>query len=171
VEYTVWKDGKQIGQTDLELQAGKRRRAGVFRPSRHGVTVLPGICAMLPALMAFGDMCQREGIQTDNFTSDGNRFRFEEFVETPEGRAVAEAAKHFADVELRDARGQTVRWEVLMISDVDEVRTLATERAIPTPGDPSANAEPMYIISVTFPNRLRLTPDRFGPRDAPIAVC
>lgn len=171
MEYTVWKDGKQIGQTDLELQAAKQRRAGVFRPSQHGFTVLPGICAMLPALMAFGDMCQRRGIQTENYASDGKRFPFEEFIETPEGRAVADAAKHFADVELRDARGQTVRWEVLMISDVDEVRSLATERTIPGSQDRPANAAPMYIISVTFPRRLRLAPDGFRPRDAPVAVC
>jgi hypothetical protein len=111
VEYTVWKDGTRIGQTDLELRADKRRRAGVFRPSRHGVTVLPGIC------------------------------------------------------------GQTMRWEVLMISDVDEFHSLATERTIPTSEDRPATAEPIYIISVTFPQRLRLAPDGFRPRDAPIALC
>ena len=58
-----------------------------------------------------------------------------------------------------------------MISDVDEVHSLATERTIPKSEDRPATAEPMYIISVTFPQRLRLAPDGFRPRDAPIALC
>jgi len=170
VEYSVWKDGKQIGQTDLEFRADKRRRAGIFRPNDHGVAVLPGICAMLPALMSFGEMCRRRGIRTEDYSPTGKRFPFEDFVETPEGRAVAKAASHFVGVELRDACGETIRWDVLMISDVAEVRTLARKFAVEMPDEAPEIPGAMYIISVTLPRRFRLALNRPGPRDTPFAV-
>lgn len=99
--YTVWKDGKRIGQTDLELRPSGRRRAGSFAPNEYGLTVLPGITAMLPALMAFGDMCRRRGLNVEDTSPAAGRLALDAFSETVEGQAVIEAAKHVGEVELR----------------------------------------------------------------------
>ena len=57
--YTVWKNGKQIGATQFELSPGGRKRVGMFHPNEYGLTVLPGITAMFPALLEFEEMCRR----------------------------------------------------------------------------------------------------------------
>ncbi|HEV8496106.1 MAG TPA: hypothetical protein VGQ56_04550 [Gemmatimonadaceae bacterium] len=169
--YTVWKDGKLIGQTDLELSPGGRRRAGAFHPNEYGLTVLPGITAMLPALFAFGDMCRRKGIDVNDRSPDAARLAREDFDDTMEGRAVLEAAKHVGEVELRDSRGRTVVWDSLMISDVRHIRALANDRAGNSEPTASGDGEAFYFISVTLAARLRPSFDRRGLGDAPIPVC
>lgn len=168
--YTVWKDGKLIGQTDLELSPGGRRRAGTFHPNEYGLTVLPGITAMLPALFAFGDMCRRKGIDVNDTSSKAVCLAREDFDETPEGRAVLEAAKHVGEVELRDSRGRTVVWDSLMISDVRHIRALARERGDNTTPTVSGD-ESFYFISAMLAPRLRAGVDRRGFGDAPIPIC
>ena len=169
--HTVWKGGKQIGQTDLELSTGSRRRAGTFLPNAYGLTVLPGITAMLPALFAFGDMCRRKGLNVEDRSPDAGRRALDAFAETSEGRAVIEAAKHVGAVELRDSRGHPVVWESLMISDLRQVRSLAHDRArTPQPTVPDAD-ESFYFISVTLARRFRPAFDSRGLRDGPLTVC
>jgi len=171
VAYTVWKDGKPIGQTDLELSPGGRRRAGTFHPNEYGLTILPGITAMLPALFAFGDMCRRKGIDVNDRSSDAARLAREDFDDTMEGRAVLEAAKHVGEVEVRDSRGRTVVWDSLMINDVRHIRALARDRAGNSEPTASGDDEAFYFISVTLAPRLRPGFDRRGLGDAPIPVC
>ncbi len=169
--YTVWKDGKRIGQTNLELSPGGRRRAGAFLPNDYGLTVLPGISAMLPALMAFGEMCRRRGMNVEDTSPDAGRMALEAFAETIEGQAVIEAAKHVAAVEVRDSRGQTVVWESLLISDLRQVRALARDRARAADPDVPDDGESFYFISVTLASRLRPAFDNRGFKDAPLIVC
>ena len=171
VAYTVWKDGKRIGQTDLELRPSVRRRAGTFVPNEYGLTVLPGITAMLPALMAFGDMCRRRGLNVEDTSPAAGRLALDAFSETVEGRAVIEAARHVGEVELRDSRGQTVVWESLLISDIRQVRALAGERAPAADSHARDNSESFYFISVTLAPRLRAGFENRGLTAAPRIVC
>jgi hypothetical protein len=169
--YTVWKNGQRIGQTDLELSPGGRRRAGTFLPNDYGLTVLPGITAMLPALLAFGDMCRRKGLDVEDRSPEAGRMALDAFAETPEGQAVIEAAKHVGAVELRDRRGQTVVWESLLISDLRQVRALASDRARTAQPAIPDDGQSFYFISVTLASRLRPPFDRRGVQDAPLTIC
>ena len=54
MSYTVWLDGTLIGESNLELRHGTSRRAGIFHPTELGLSVLPGITAMGPALLDTG---------------------------------------------------------------------------------------------------------------------
>jgi hypothetical protein len=171
VAYTVWKDGKRIGQTNLELSPGGRRRAGAFVPNEYGLTVLPGISAMLPALMAFGEMCRRRGLNVEDTSPDAGRMALQAFAETVEGQAVIEAARNVAAVELRDSRGQTVVCESLLISDVRQIRALARDQAPTAQPGGSDDGESFYFISVTLATRLRPPFNNRGLHDTPLAVC
>src|SRR5262249_48907829 len=64
--YTVWLHGQQIGETRFEFRPDRRRHAGTFHPTEFGLTVLPSITAMMPALFEFGDLCRRRGLDTDD---------------------------------------------------------------------------------------------------------
>ena len=169
--YTVWKDGIQIGRTDLELRLGGRKRAGAFMPNENGLTVLPGITAMLPALISFSEMCRRLGMAVDDYCLGNKRFPFESFAATPEGQAVAEAARHLRGVELRDSRGQTVVWEILLISDMDEVRSVVREQTAAARVDASGDAKALYFISVTLAPRLQPAFDALRPHDSALTTC
>ena len=127
--YTVWKDDKEIGQTNFELSPAGRKRIGMFLPNALGLTALPRLTSMLPALLAFEEMCRRRGLEVGDALGDGERLALDAFSDTPEGRAVISAAKHVAAVELRDSRGQTIAWESLMISDVRLFRDPPTGEA------------------------------------------
>ena len=111
VTYTVWMHGQQIGETKLEYRHTSQRHAGAFHPTAFGLTMLPGITAMGPALFAFGDMCRQAGIDTDDDRPANASAALDAFAGTPEGRRVLAAAKQIADVEVRDPDGRRVAWE------------------------------------------------------------
>src|SRR5688572_23730090 len=50
MSYSIWLDGNRIGETNFELRHGVNRHAGVFHPTELGLTVLPGLTSMAPAL-------------------------------------------------------------------------------------------------------------------------
>src|SRR5689334_19263682 len=107
--------GQQIGETKLEYRHTGTRFAGAFHPTEFGLTLLPGITAMGPALFAFGEMCRREGIDTDDASADTASGALNAFAHTPEGRRVLDAARQIAQVEVRDPNGKRVLWESLNI--------------------------------------------------------
>ncbi len=97
----------------------------MFHPTPFGLTVLPQITAMLPALLDFGVLCQRNGINTAADGPDAASRALAVFGESPEGRRVLEAARHVAALELRDAAGAPVAFESIAVSDVDELAAAA----------------------------------------------
>lgn len=149
--YSVWLEGTKIGETDLELRHGTRRRAGVFRPTEYGLSVLPGITAMGPALLDMGRM----GLENPVLADPGNPdFDTEtaKVLETPEGRRMLAAAEQISRLELRDSAGKTVAWKSLLISDFAELAAMARGRSNdPPPERPSPASEPVrYLISTTL---------------------
>lgn len=168
--YTVWKNGKQIGATQFELSPGGRKRVGMFHPNEYGLTVLPGITAMFPALLEFGEMCRREGVDVD-FDSPATRAAGHElFAKTPEGRAVIEAAQNIGELELRDSRGETLVWDSLAISDVGMFADLALRCGDSPETQASESIGAAYMISATLapPLRASVDPSSFARADARI---
>ena len=150
--YSVWKNGEKIGDTRFELSPAPRKRAGVFHPTSFGLTVLPGITAMAPALFDFGEMCKAQGVDVEDDRRETADRVFNRFANTPEGRRVQAAANCIADLELRDAAGRTMQWESIMISDMTDVVELAgrlrrgaVDQLEKLPGDPIR-----FMISTTL---------------------
>ena len=150
--YSVWKNGEKVGETRLELSPAPRKRAGVFHPTAFGLTVLPGITAMAPALFDFGEMCKAQGVDVEDDRPETAERAFETFANTPEGQRVQAAASCISDLELRDSTGRTLQWESIMISDMTAIVELAGRRRHGAadqlkmlPGDPIR-----FMISTTL---------------------
>lgn len=153
--YTVWKNGEKIGETRFELCPGPRKRAGVFHPTPYGLTVLPAITAMAPALLDFGAMCRARGVDIDDDRPETAESAFDAFANTPEGRRIQTAASHIAELELRDSGDRILVWESIMISDMTALVELAGRRNRGAaaqlrrlPGDPIR-----FMISTTLCER------------------
>ena len=150
--YTVWMYGRKIGSADLETGSG-RRLAGIFHPTEFGLSVLPGITDMFPALVEFKSMCQRQGVDVEDPHPAVGQQAFAEFRHTPEGRRIVAAAKLLADIEVCDTRGDDISWDSLAISDMEALRALALRECPETvanlPPAPLA-ADVRYVISLTL---------------------
>jgi hypothetical protein len=151
VTYSVWMRGRQVGSTRFELSPEPNRKAGPFHPTEYGLTVLPGIVDMFPALLAFGDFCRREGIELDDESQESAALAMDTFGESAEGRRVLASAKVISELSVRDSTGRAVPWESLAISDSSTLAKLANERS---PGTLSAQASKRaeivtYLITMT----------------------
>ena len=126
--YTVWLHGQQIGETKFEFGPGGMKHAGAFHPTAFGVTVLPALTAMGPALFDFGDMCRLHGIDTDDPSLENAANALHTFGSSPEGKRVIAAAKQIASVQVRDPEGQFLAWDSLAITDLEWLVEAARER-------------------------------------------
>src|SRR4051812_32868567 len=70
VTHSIWFRGRQIGETKFEYKHTATQFAGAFYPTAFGLTMLPDITAMGPALFSFGEMCRRAGVDTDDASSE-----------------------------------------------------------------------------------------------------
>lgn len=171
--YSVWKNGEKIGETRFELSPGPRKRAGVFHPTAFGLTVLPGITAMMPALFDFGAMCKARGVDVDDDRPEAAERAFNDFESTPEGKRVQAAAACIAELELRDPAGRTLQWESLMVSDMHAIAELAGRRnrgaadQLKTlPGDPIR-----FMISTTLADQTAARRTNALLVGEPVGVC
>jgi hypothetical protein len=171
--YSVWKNGEKVGETRFELCPAPRKRAGVFHPTAFGLTVLPGITAMVPALFDFGAMCKAQGVDVEDNRPEAAERAFDTFADTPEGKRLQAAASCIADLELRDSAGRTVQWESIMISDMSAIVELAGRRRRDAadqlkmlPGDPIR-----FMISTTLADQSSSRrPNLLGASES-IGVC
>jgi hypothetical protein len=156
--YTVWLHGQQIGETQFEFRPDRSGHAGAFHPTAFGVTVLPSITAMGPALFDFGDMCRLNGIDTDDPSPENASNALETFASTPEGKRVIAAAKQIAGVEVRDPEGQLLAWDSLAITDLEWLVQVARERnpSVLRPVDELPEHDPIkFMISLTLKEEAR----------------
>ena len=150
MRYTVWMDGTRIGETAFELRHGGDRRGGVFHPTEPGLLVLPGITAMGPALLDAGRMCRENGIDTEDPDLDFETVAQEVFG-TGEGRHVLEAAKLIARLELRDERGESVRWDSILITDLNDLPgAVGSSAEVPAAMGGGHQRPVRYFISAKF---------------------
>lgn len=154
MRYTLWTDDRQIGETQFEFRTSGSRRAGLFFPTEFGLVVLPGITAMFPALLAFGEMCRQEGVDIEDDSRPAASAALETFGGTPQGRRLFAAAKRVAAVDVQEPGGRTVQWESLAINDLEMLARLAEKK------EPGASAElaklpgsASYIVSLTLAAR------------------
>ena len=166
--YTVWIHGRQIGETAFEYEHDKRRRAGSFQPTEFGLQVLPSITAMGPALFDFGAMCKRHGLDPESTSKADAATALDVFGGTPEGQRVIAAAKHVAQLEVKDPSGQIVPWESLTITDLDWLVAYARERGDRAPNailDDMPEHDPIkFMISLTLNREIAGTPARWFTR-------
>src|SRR5262245_31392620 len=145
--YTVWLHGQQIGETEFEFRPDRRRQAGTFHPTEFGLTVLPSITEMMPALFDFGDLCRRHGLDTEDTNSDSASDALDRLAATPEAERLMAVAKRVSRVEVRDADGQLVVWDSLLISDLELLVQIARER---TPSVEEELDEPLHHDPIKF---------------------
>lgn len=153
--HTVWSNGRKLGETSFELASRGNQQLGTFQPTTLGIELLPGITGMMPALFDFHALCQREGVDTADDNPAAGREAFARFEHAPEGKRVIAAAKMISTLELRDAGGNTLAWESILITDVDDILRLAAKLRVGeehTPEGASVNDSPpiRYMISVTL---------------------
>lgn len=163
MRHTVWYHDRQIGESDFELINAGRKRAGVFHPTAFGLTVLPAITAMVPAIFDFKDLCDREGIDTADEGEESADVALAAFGGTPEGERVLAAVRHVADLEVRDGRGRTLPWDSILISDMEQMRALIErvtggERLPPREGVELPLLR--YLISLTLARSRHTAPVR-----------
>lgn len=157
--FTVWMHDRLIGETDFELAPIGERRAGVFRPTQYGLSVLPGITCMFPALLELHAVCRRHGINPDDDALTPDHPDLDFVSATPAGQRVIEAARYISQVELRDRTGRILPWEALMISDADEIANAVAHiepdevEAVERPASPMR-----YFISATIKLEKRRRP-------------
>ena len=150
--FTVWMRDQLIGETRFELHPGPRRRGGSFHPTAFGLTVLPGIVDMFPALLAFGQMCRNEGIDINDESPEAAATAMNSFGGSPEGKRVLACAKIISDLRMRDGGGRLVVWESIAISDSSLLAKIAAERSTDLRVDlPPNGAEIVkYLITMTI---------------------
>src|SRR5262245_20337748 len=156
--YTVWLQGQQIGETRFEFRPRGGGHAGAFHPTAFGVTVLPSITAMGPALFDFGDMCRLHGIDTDDPSPENASNALDTFASSPEGKRVIAAAKQVARVEVRDPEGQLLAWDSLAITDLEWLVKAARERnpSVLCPVEDLPEHDPIkFMISLTLKQEAR----------------
>ena len=150
MSYTVWLDGTLIGESNLELRHGGRRRAGIFHPTELGLSVLPGITAMGPALLDTGRACEERGLDTDA-DSLLSEEAAEELFTTGEGKRVIEAAKVISRLEVRNSAGDVMEWESILISDMEELAAAAHRESGDRFDATGDTRDPVrYFMSATF---------------------
>lgn len=156
--YTLWSRDTHVGDTDFSLgEQTANRRVGVFQPTAPGLMLLPGITDMAPALLALNAVIERDGLSDDDME---RLLQDDEWIERmPEMRRMMASARHISDLQLRDPDGRPLAVESILVSDLDELKRLATadddqhddepaEGAAPEPSQPP---EPVrFIISVTL---------------------
>jgi hypothetical protein len=128
MRYTLWMHDRQIGGTNFETADVGRRRTGRFHPTAYGLTVVAGLVDIFPALIAFGELCRREGLDVDDDTPEAASATLDSFGGSAEGQRVIAAAKRIAIVVVRDFAGRQMPWESLAIIDLGLMAGMARKR-------------------------------------------
>lgn len=144
--FTLFHHGLVIGETDFEFKPLKpSQRAGVFRPTQYGLTVLPLVTGMLAASMALTQLAKQRGLQRRATKPEAV---LDLLGNTAEGQLFIECAKAIEQLELRDPSGQGLTVESIAISDLHELMTIAASRDGRAIEEPRPGA-PRYVISAT----------------------
>jgi hypothetical protein len=148
--YSVWMQGKHIGNSRFELTETLLRRTGSYEPTLFGLTVLPELTVLFPALLDFAAMCQRRGLVLNEQWSDEAAETVNAFADTPEAQRVMEAAGRIAAIEVRDPDGVALEWDSLVISELKHIVPVA-ESGAGSRLIPHLRRDPVrYMIALTL---------------------
>jgi hypothetical protein len=150
MRYSIWMDGTKIGETEFELRHGRDRRGGIFLPTQLGLSLLPGITAMTPALLDLGRLSRER--RADASEALDECAHAESMLATPEGNRMIDAAEQISKLELRDPSGEVITWDSLLISDFRDLSTESdAQRAARRREERAEESDPVrYFISATF---------------------
>ena len=153
MRYTLWQRDVLIGETDFSLgRLPGGRRAGVFHPAPSGMSVLPALTAMAPALFALGEAIERLPLSEEEMERDPEG-AVDAFERSPEGRRILAAAEQMADLELRDGSGHPIPFESILVTDLHEMASIGVEHCVVGVADPDESPPPRdpvrYVISAT----------------------
>jgi hypothetical protein len=156
MSFSLWHRGTLIGETDFGLgRLPGGRRAGVFHPAPSGMTVLPALTAMAPALFGLGAAMDRLPLSDEDIERDTDA-AIEAFARSPEGRRVLAAAEQIADLELRDASGKHIEFQSILVTDLQELAALGVAHRAAEETSGRGSRDPVrYVISVTLSERRR----------------
>ncbi|MFN2567640.1 MAG: hypothetical protein ABR499_21810 [Gemmatimonadaceae bacterium] len=151
MRFTLWQRGRLIGETDFGLgRLPGGRRAGVFHPAPSGMTVLPALTAMAPALFGLDDAMKRLPLSDEEIERDTDA-AIEAFSQSPEGQRVLAAAEEIADLELRDASGTPVAFESILVTDLHQLAAIGVVHRVVGEANGQDGRDPVrYVISVTL---------------------
>jgi hypothetical protein len=165
--YTLWSRDQLLGESDFEHSSqGGRRRAGVFRPTVVGGSLLPVLCGMGPAVLQLEAMFRRERLTPENVNDVGIDEIERMFRSSEEGRRVMSYVDQLTamELELRDPAGEVVETESLAVNDLERLAELAvsvaaargaTGAARQPPPAPRPD-QPRYMMSATLRRRRML---------------
>jgi hypothetical protein len=151
--YTFWHSGILIGESDLEdTRDHPRQRAGIFRPTPHGLTVFPRLTGMLSAMHELRANLEANGLVPD----DMKEGEIHEVLDnTPAGQKIMDIGRALSEVEVRAADGRRLAFTQIAFSDLFELQRLVRELQIDSESTvielpPEAHR---YIVSATFSER------------------
>ena len=151
MHFTLWHRGVLVGQTDLllgGLPGGSR--AGVFQPAPSGMTILPALTAMAPALLKLSEAMARLPLSEEDLDRNAES-ALEAITSLPEGRRMLAAAEQMIDLELRDPTGKPVPYDSILLSDLHALTELGVaHRAVGDLAVSSGEDPVRYVISVTI---------------------
>jgi hypothetical protein len=148
--YTIWHDGVLAGETDFEdAQRHGEHRAGIFRPTAHGLTILPRLTGMLSAAAGFKEEMAQCGLAEDSDNTDD----IVDFFETSSsGRKVLEIGRTLADITLRHPDGHEMAVASMAFIDLAELAALSDRLGCEPEMDLHSlpKEAPQFVISVTL---------------------
>jgi hypothetical protein len=148
--YTIWHDGVLAGETDFEdARRHGEHRAGIFRPTAHGLAILPRLTGMLTAAADIKEEMAERGLAED---SDDTDDIVDFFETTSSGRKVLEIGRTLAYVILRDPDGHEMTVASMAFIDLAELAALSDRLGCEPEIDLRSlpKEAPQYVISVTL---------------------
>jgi hypothetical protein len=145
--YTLFLQGQLVGETDFDHSGpGPGQRVGIFRPTEHGLEVLPRLTGFLTAASALKQAVERRGLDPEAMQAET---LIEVLERSSEGQRMIEVVKALDALELRDPTGVRVRFTSIALSDLRELRRLSAELSVNValPDEPTM---PVYVLSATF---------------------
>ena len=135
MSFHLYSHGQDLGETDFELTHERTKRAGAFRPTQLGVSLLPTLTGIGPALIALGKALPETELTDADMDAAMAAFA---------GSQVADFAQKLDDLklELRDANDRVVPTKSMAVHDVEQ--TFGPEAVNQTPD------RLRYIISATL---------------------
>src|SRR5215211_7311902 len=148
--YSFWHVGILIGESDLEAEKDHPNHlVGIFRPTAHGVKLLPRLSGILTAGCELKEYFEDNGLDPESL----DPAQVEHALETTSGgQRVLELGRTLSGVEVRSPEGPRVEFATIGFSDIDELRALIREMGVDDASGllEMAPNEERYVVSLTL---------------------
>jgi hypothetical protein len=155
--YTLWHQGKLIGETDFEDERGDSRSpgrprfhlAGAFRPTAYGREILPRVCGILTAGADLKEELARRGLDADDAPPEMIEHLFET---TAAGAHIIDIGRVLSEIELRAPSGHTLAFASMGFMELAELTSLSRRLGGNDHVGPVALRSdiPEFLVSVTL---------------------